>query len=141
MRNSMESFRKAGKAAVWQSLLVLLVLPLFGWGQDQAPDARSFADSVVTMFDQGKYSEMYDLFDSNSRQMTREQWIQMAGTLARQRGRMISRSLGNSTKSMGTYRFIFNTKCSEGKVYEDVSVFYKNGEWRLFGFWVKPNLD
>jgi hypothetical protein len=122
-------------------MIVVVVLSMFALGQDKTGEARAFADSVLRMFDEGKYSQMYDLFDSASRSMTREQWIQAAQTTAQQRGTVISRSLGNSTKSMGAYRFIFTTKCTEGKVYEDVSVMSKAGEWKLYGFWVKPNLD
>lgn len=135
---SLKTLQTASKMLL---LLAVLVFSLLGRTQERTADARSFTDSVLAMFDQGKYSDIYDLFDSSMRNMTREQWIQACQNVAQQRGKVISREISDSTKSMGVYRFIFSAKCTEGKTFEDLSVTNKNGDWKLVGFWVKPNLE
>jgi hypothetical protein len=84
---------------------------------------------------------MYDLFDQSVRTLTRDQWIQVCSTTLKQRGSVISRGSPNETKSMGIYRFVYNTQCTEGKVFEDVAVIRKDADWKLYGFVVRPNLE
>ena len=141
MQTRSASFKTFQSASKMMLFFTILVFPLLALTQDKTADARSFTDSVLAMFDQGRYSDIYDLFDSTTRQMTREQWVQACQTVAQQRGKVISRELSDSTKSMGVYRFVFAAKCTEGKTFEDLSVTNKNGDWKLLGFWVKPNLE
>jgi hypothetical protein len=109
--------------------------------QDKTSDAKAFADSVEKMFDQGKYSDMYDSFDPRARTLTRDQWIETAETLAKQRGKLITRTLANKTNSMGIYRFLYSSSCENGKVFEDIGVSDNTGSWRIVGFVIKPNLE
>jgi hypothetical protein len=111
------------------------------YSQDKTPAAQEFALSVLKLFDDGQCSKLYDAFDESARTVSRDQWIKICSTTLRQRGNVVSRSLGNKTKSMGVYRFIFNTQCTEGKVFEDVGVTYRDTEWKLMGFYVRPNLE
>jgi hypothetical protein len=120
---------------------VVILLSICATAEDKTTDARAFVDSALSMFDQGKYSEMYDLFDPSMRQLTRELWIEASKKVAQQRGKVVNRALSTKSRSMGAYRFIFNTQCSEGKVYEDVTAIDSGSGWKLGGFWVKPNLD
>ena len=93
------------------------------------------------MFDHGNCAEMYNFFDAAMRKMTKEQWIAACQDVARQRGQLISRELSDNTKSMGIYRFVFAAKCTEGKAIEDLSVTDKEGNWKIAGFWVRPDLE
>jgi hypothetical protein len=121
------------------SLLVLPALP--AWGQDQTPAAQTFAESSLKMFDAGQCSSLYDAFDDTARGMSRDQWVQVCTTTLKQRGKVVSRSLANKTRSMGIYRFLYNTQATEGKVFEDVGVVCKDNVCKLVGFFVKPNLE
>ena len=109
--------------------------------QDQTAAAQTFAQSMLKLFDNGECSKLYDAFDESAKTGTREQWVKICSTILKQRGSVVNRSLANKTKSMGIYRFIFNTQCTEGKVFEDVGVSYKETEWKLVGFYVRPNLE
>ncbi|MBZ5531242.1 MAG: hypothetical protein LAO20_07415 [Acidobacteriia bacterium] len=141
MQTRSASLKILQDAAKVTLLFTVLVFSLLARTQDRTADARSFTDSVLAMFDQGKYSDIYDLFDSTTHQMTREQWVQACQAVAQQRGKAIGRELSDATKSMGVYRFVFAAKCTDGKTFEDLSVTNKNGDWKLLRFWVKPNLE
>ena len=118
-----------------------LAMGTSGWAQDQSPAAQTFAESVLKMFDAGECSKLYDAFDESSRTLTRDQWMQVCSATLKQRGSVIKRGSPTLTKSMGIYRFIFNTQCTEGKVFEDVGVIHKETDWRLVAFLVRPNLE
>jgi hypothetical protein len=96
-----------------------LTLNLIGWAQDQPSAAQTFAESALKMFDAVDCSKMYDAFEEASRTLSRKQWIQVCSTTLKQRGRVIKRSSPNGLRSMGIYRFVFTTQCTEGKVFED----------------------
>jgi hypothetical protein len=121
--------------------MILLASPSISLPQDQTSAAQAFALSALKLFDDGQCSKIYDAFDDSARTLTREQWNKVCSATLKQRGSVVSRSLGNKVKSMGIYRFIFNTQCTEGKVFEDVAVIYKETEWKLVGLNVRPNLE
>lgn len=121
--------------------LAVLAINSSGWAQDQSAAAQAFSESVLKMFDAGECSKLYDAFDESSKTLTRDQWIQVCSTTLKQRGNVIKRSSPNATKSMGIYRFIFSTQCTEGKVFEDLAVVHKEADWKLVSFLVKPNLE
>lgn len=123
------------------TLSLVLTYPTISWSQDKTDNAKVFADSVLAMFDQGRYGEMYDAFDPNSRTLTREQWIQTCETIAKQRGKVVNRALANKTHSMGIYRFLYSSQCANGKVFEDVGVSDNSGSWKIVGFIIRPNLE
>lgn len=141
MRTRSPSSKTLQDASKMMLLFIVLVFSPLARTQNRTADARSFTDSVLAMFDQGKYSDIYDLFDTTARQMTREQWVQACQTVAQQRGKVISRELSDAAKGMGVYRFVFAAKCTDGKTFEELSVANRNGDWKLLGFWVKPNLE
>ena len=109
--------------------------------QDTASDARQFADAEWKLFDAGSFGKMYDTtFDDSMKQaMTRDQWLKVADTTSKQRGSMINRTLANKTSSMGIYRFIYSTQCSNGKVFEDITLTKKDDGWKVVGIYVRPN--
>jgi hypothetical protein len=110
--------------------------------QDDSASAQSFAATVWKMFDAGNYGQMYDqVFDDSMKQQSKDQWVQIATNLAKQRGNMISRSLANKANSMGIYRYIYNTQCTNGKVFEDVSITKKDSGWKVVGIYIRPNLE
>jgi hypothetical protein len=129
-------------------LFVILAIA-FTWvgavaAQDQAAaDARQFADAEWKLLDAGNYAKMYDAtFDDSMKQtQTRDQWLAILDTIARQRGAMINRILANKTASMGIYRFVYSTQCSGGKVFEDIMVTKKDSGWKVVGIYVRPNLE
>jgi hypothetical protein len=86
---------------------------------------------------------MYDTtFDDSMKQtQTRDQWLKIADTISKQRGSLISRTLANKASSMGIYRFIYSTQCSNGKVFEDITVAKKDDGWKVVGIYVRPNLE
>jgi len=111
--------------------------------QNAAGDARQFADAEWKLFDAGSFGKMYDTtFDDSMKQaQTRDQWLKIADTTSKQRGGMINRTLANKTSSMGIYRFIYTTQCSNGKVFEDITVTKKDDGWKVVGIYVRPNLE
>jgi hypothetical protein len=111
--------------------------------QDQvAAEARHFADAEWQMFDAGSYATMFDTtFDDSMKQQGKDQWLQIAKSVAQQRGKMISRTLANATASMGMYRFIYSSQCAGGKVFEDITVTKKSDGWKVMGLYVRPNLE
>jgi hypothetical protein len=125
---------------------VLLLISVFAgivMAQDAAGDARQFADAEWKLFDAGSFGKMYDTtFDDSMKQaQTRDQWLKIADTTSKQRGSMINRTLANKTSSMGIYRFIYSTQCSNGKVFEDITVTKKDDGWKVVGIYVRPNLE
>ena len=116
MQTSTVTFRHA----VLLALLGAVSLGRLAAQDDSA--AKSAADSILAMYDAGDYGRMYDSkFHASMKQtMTRDQWIAAARQVAKQSGKAVSRSVAKQTKSMGVVRFIFNTQCTEGKVYEDL---------------------
>lgn len=128
-------------------LTILLATPLLlmmpsVWAQTDSADAQAFAAKEWKLFDAGSYAQMYDdTFDDSMKQQGKDQWVQTATSLAKQRGSMISRALGNKSSSMGIYRFIFITQCSGGKVFEDVAVTKKESTWKVVGIFIRPNLE
>ena len=110
-------------------------------GQDDG--AKAAVDSVLKLYDAAEYGQLYDtrFHDSMKQQMTREQWIAAARQIARQTGKVVNRTVAKQAKSMGIVRFIFNTQCAEGKVWEDLSVQRDGEDWKVIGFWVRPNLE
>lgn len=122
------------------TVLALLLNTSNVCSEDQTPAAQAFALSALKMFDAGQCSKLYDAFDEPARTLTREQWIKVCSDTLKQRGTALNRSLASKAKSMGIYRFIFSTECSEGKVFEDVGVVYRDPEWKLVGFNVRPNI-
>jgi hypothetical protein len=125
---------------------VLLLVSVFAGiakAQDTAADARQFADAEWKLFDAGSFAKMYDTtFDDSMKQtQTRDQWLKLLDTTSKQRGSMINRTLANKTNSMGIYRFIYSTQCSNGKVFEDITVTKKDDGWKVVGIYVRPNLE
>jgi hypothetical protein len=118
-----------------------LTISTSGLAQGQSAAARTFADAVLKMFDAGQCSKLYDAFDDSSKTLTKDQWNQVCAGTLKQRGDVIQRSSPNATNSMGIYRFVFSTQCTGGKVFEDVAVIYKDTDWKLASFFVKPNLE
>jgi hypothetical protein len=134
------------KRACFHGMALLVLIGAASSGPLAAQDdsaARSAADSILAMYDAGDYGRMYDVkfHDSMKQSMSRDQWIAAAKQVARQSGKATGRSVAKQTKSMGVYRFIFNTQCTEGKVFEDLSLTKDGGDWKVVGFWVKPNLE
>lgn len=128
-----------------QIVLFVLIGAVFSGhlaAQDESA-AKSAADSVLAMYDAGEYGRMYDsvFHESMKQTATRDQWIAAAKQLARQTGKATGRSVAKQTKSMGIYRIIFNTQCTEGKVYEDISLTKDSADWKVVGFFIKPNLE
>jgi hypothetical protein len=121
--------------------LVLLLMTFPIRAQDQTPDAQKFAESALNLFDAGECSKLYDAFDESARNLTREQWMKVCSDTLKQRGSVVNRGVPSKTKSMGIYRFVYSTQCTNGKVFEDVGVISKNSEWKLVGFVVRPNLE
>jgi hypothetical protein len=125
---------------------VLLLISVFAgivMAQDAAGDARQFADAEWKLFDAGSFGKMYDTtFDDSMKQaQTRDQWLKIADATSKQRGSMINRTLANKTSSMGLYRFVYSTQCSNGKVFEDITVTKKDDGWKVVGIYVRPNLE
>jgi hypothetical protein len=105
-------------------------------------DARAFADSVLAMKDNKQYKEMYrDKFDeSMKRQMTEEQWLAAAEQVDKQTGAKKTRTLSSSDKSMGVYKFRYDTQYENGRAFDDIYVTNNNG-WKVVALWVRPNLQ
>lgn len=105
-------------------------------------DARAFAESVLTMKDNKQYKEMYrDKFhQSMQSQFTEEQWLAAAAQVDRQTGAQKGRSLSTSDKSMGVYKFRYDTRCENGRAFDDIYV-TNDGGWKVVGLWVRPNIQ
>lgn len=125
------------------SIVCFLFFALSTWAQDKTSAAQAFAVVVLKTFDAGEFAKMYDeQFADNMKQAaSKEQWIKAAQGIRKQRGDMINRTLANKTRSMGVFRFIFSTQCTEGKVFEDITVVDMGGAWKVGGFYVRPNLE
>jgi len=121
------------------ALAVLAINPR-GWAQEQSSPAQKFAESILRMFDAGECSKIYDAFDESSRTRTRDQWTKECSAQRKKRGFVVARLSPSETKAKGIHRFIFDTRGTEGKVFEDVGVVRKETEWRLVAFSVTPNL-
>lgn len=80
---------------------VILSLSSILWAappQDQKQEARAFAESVLKMKDAKQFHEIYrDKFHASMRQqMTEDQWLAAAESVAKQAGPLKSRTLDSS---------------------------------------------
>lgn len=105
-------------------------------------DARTFAESVLAMKDNKQYQEMYrtKFHESMQRQMSEEQWLAAARQIDSQTGAKKSRTLSSTDKSMGVYKFRYDTSYETGRAFDDIYVANDNG-WKVVGLWVRPNLQ
>jgi hypothetical protein len=127
--------------SIWALVaLTVLAVNLRGWAQEQSSPAQKFAESILRMFDAGECSKIYDAFDEYSRTRTRDQWTKECSAEWKKRGFVIARLSPSETKAKGIHRFIFDTRGTEGKVFEEVGVVRKETEWRLVALSVTPNL-
>jgi hypothetical protein len=129
------------RSAVSAFLLILMMATSLSWATPE-DEARAFADSVLAMKDKKQYREMYrDKFHQSMKsQMTEDQWLAVDNQVDKQTGAMKSRSLNSSDKSMGIYKFRYDTQYENGKAFDDIYVTNDNG-WKVIGLWVRPNIQ
>jgi len=106
------------------------------------PGARAAVDEALRLYDLGKYQEMYEQSHAWQKKSTNlSNWLQYIHSTAGQTGKVISRKAYKRANSLGIERFLFDTQCTEGRVYEDVGALDDHGRWKLYFFVVKPNLE
>jgi hypothetical protein len=121
-------------------LVVLLGVPAVR--AQESLDAKGFVDSVLKLYDQRKYEELYSKGSSGMKQlMSAREWNERVVKIEKLAGKNVSRFRTTTSKSAGTYRFTFDSQYTEGRVFEDIFVVNEDGVWKLAGFAVRPNFN
>lgn len=106
-------------------------------------EPRGSVDKILILYDQGKFGEIYDttLDPAFKANFSREQFDSLSAAFSKRTGKCLNRLFVREATSMGIHRFIFDTNCEEGRIFEDIAVKKDHDRWLAVNIAMAPNYD